>query len=152
MGTTNPYQVPLPPSVGTSDGSVAAPSKRSRISAHTSQYQQARDKLTHLLSITYPTNRHLLIGAVVIRLSTIYCLRATKRADIESLLIPNGSAPPPDDIMDLLLLSQYADCYTNTRGNNITRSMWSEMNLEHYELFYFTGEVGGSILPRFLLL
>ena len=121
MGTTNPYQVPLPPSVGTSDGSVAAPSKRSRISAHTSQYQQARDDLTHLLSIYSITGIPPLVEVIVICLSTTSRPHAAKRAELESLLLLDGSAPSPDDIEDLLLLAQYTNCYANARGNNIPK-------------------------------
>ena len=75
----------------------------------------------------------------MICLSTISRLHAEKRAKLESLLFPDGLAPLPDDIKDILLLNLYADRYYNTRGDNITKLMWREMKVENYELFYLTG-------------
>ena len=77
----------------------------------------------------------------MIRLSTTSRPHAAKRAELESLLLLDGSAPSPDDIEDLLSLARYANRYANARGNNITKSMWSEMKVEHYELFYLAGSL-----------
>ena len=123
MGPLNPDQVPLPPRVGTFNGNIAALSGRSGRSACVSRRQQARDYLTHLLSIYYLTISPPLIEAVVIRLSTTSWSHAAKRAELESLLLPDGSVPLPDNIEDLLSLARYANRYTNACDNNITKSM-----------------------------
>ena len=70
--------------------------------------QQARDDLTHLLSIYSLTGIPPLVKVIVIRLSTIYRPHAAKRAELESLLLLDGSAPSTDDIEDLLSLARYA--------------------------------------------
>ena len=62
-------------------------------------------------------------------LSTTSRLRAVKRAELESLLLQDGLEPSPDNIKDLLSLARYADRYTNARGDNITKSMWSEVQV-----------------------
>ena len=134
-----PYQVPLPPISGTSDGSIAVLSGRSGRSPCASRHHQARDDLTYLLSINSLTSSPPLLEAVVICLSTTSRPHAAKRVKLESLLLPEGLASSPDDIEDFLLLARYANRYANARGNNITKSMWSEMKVEHYELFYLAG-------------
>ena len=123
MGLPAQAQVPLPPSVGTSDGRVAALSGRCGRSARASRRQQARDDLTHLLSIASLIDSPPLVEAVVSRLYTISWLRAAKRAELESLLLPDVSALSPDHIEDLLSLARYSDRYSNARSDNITKSM-----------------------------
>ena len=68
----------------------------------------------------------------MICLSTTSRPHAAKRAELESLLLLDGSAPSTDDIEDLLSLARYANCYANARGNNITKSMWNEMKVGNY--------------------
>ena len=106
MGPPTPSQAPLTPSVGSYDGSVSALSGRSGRSARASRRQQARDDLTYLLSIAPLTDIPPLVKAISIRLSTISRLCAAKRAEIESLLLPDGSAPSPDDIEDLISIAR----------------------------------------------
>ena len=139
MGPLTTDQFPLPPRVGTSNGNRAALSGRSVRSACASRRQQAKDYLTHLLAIYSLTGSPLLVEAVVIRLSTTSWSHAAKRAELESLLLPEGLASSPDDIEDFLLLARYANRYANACGNNIKKSMWSEIKVEHYELFYIAG-------------
>ena len=81
----------------------------------------------------------LLVHVVVICPSTTSQMHASKRAELDSLLLPDGLAPSPDDIEDLLSLSRYANRYANARGNNITNPIKSEMKVEHYEVFYIMG-------------
>ena len=101
----NPAHVPLPPSVTTSDRSASDLSERTGLSVRASRRQQARDDLVHLLSVTSLTDSPPLVKALVGRLSSITRLRAAKRADLEALLLPDGSAPSTDDIKDLLSIS-----------------------------------------------
>ena len=114
-------------------------SGRSDSSANASQRHQARDNLTHLLSIAYLTDSPPLSEAIMIRLYTIFCLCVAKSTNLEYLLLPDGSAPLSDNINDLLSFARYAHRYANDCGGNITKSMWSEMKVVHYELFYLTG-------------
>ena len=102
MDPLTPDQVPLPPRVRTSNGNTATLSGRS---ACASRSQQARDNLTHLLSIYSLTGSPPLVKAVVIRLSTTSRPHTAKRAELDSLLLPDGSAPSPDEIEDLLSLA-----------------------------------------------
>ena len=138
MFPTTLYQVPLPPSARTSDGIVSALSGRFGFSARDLRRQQDRDHLTYILSITSLTVSPYLLKAVMSRISTISYLTTEKCAKLESLLLSDGSAPLPDDIKDLLSLAWYANRYSNARGNHTTKSMWSEINVKHYELFYLT--------------
>ena len=75
----------------------------------------------------------------MIWLYTTYQPHTAKRAELGSLLLLDGSAPSPEDIEDLLLLAWYANRNANARGNNIKKSMWSEMKVEHYDIFYIAG-------------
>ena len=77
-----------------------------------------------------------LVHVVVICLSTTSRPHASKRAKIDSLLLPDGLTPSTDDIEDLLSLARYANRYANSRGNIIKNSILSEMKVEHYEVFY----------------
>ena len=102
-------QLPLPPSVTTSNGSAATLSRRNGLSVRVLGRQQARDDLFHLLSIASLTDSPPLVKAIIGRLASISRLRAAKRADLEDLLLPDGLAPSPDDIEDLLSIARYAD-------------------------------------------
>ena len=73
------------------------------------------------------------------RLFTISQMRAEKSAKIESLLLPDGSEASLDNIEDLLSLTQYADRYSNYGVDSITKSMWREMKVGNYDIFYLTG-------------
>ena len=99
--TPNPVQIPLTPSAGGSDISESRLCGRSRHSACASCRHQAQDNLTHLLLVAYLTNRPPLVKEVVVRLTTIYRLRTEKRAKLETLRLPEISAPSPDDINNL---------------------------------------------------
>ena len=72
-------------------------------------------------------------------LSTISRLHTAKRTEIEYLLLPDRSVPPPDNIKDLILIARYAEGYVNTLRNIITKAIRSEMEVDHYKLFYLTG-------------
>ena len=100
-----PAQVPLPPSDGCSGRIVATLGGRSGHSARASRRQQASDDLTHLLSVASLSDSPPLVEAVVGRLTTISRLRAAKRAELETLHLPDGSAPSPENIGDLLSLA-----------------------------------------------
>ena len=102
-------QLPLPPSVTTSNGSAATLSRRNGLSVRVLGRQQARDDLFHLLSVASLTDSPPLVKAIIGRLASISRLRAAKRADLEDLLLPDGLAPSPDDIEDLLSIARYAD-------------------------------------------
>ena len=127
-------------------------SGRSDSSANASQRHQARDNLTHLRSIAYLTDSPPLSEAIMIRLYTIFCLCVAKSTNLEYLLLPDGSAPLSDNINDLLSFARYAHRYSNRYahryandcGRNITKSMWSEMKVVHYELFYLTGSFAAN--------
>ena len=125
-----PDQVPLPPSVGTSHGSVAALSGCSGHSTCDSHRHKSRDKLTHLPSIASLAYRPLLVDAVVIHLSTISWMHAANRAKLESFLLPEGLVPSPDNIKDLLSLARYTNLYANSCGDYITNSMLSEISVD----------------------
>ena len=126
MPPLTPAQAPLPPSVTTSIGSTAALSGRTGLSVRALRRQQARDDLVHLLSVASLTNSPPLVEAVVGRLSSITRLRAAKLANLEALLLPDGSAPSPDNIEDLISITQYADRYVVACGDHITERMWAK--------------------------
>ena len=94
----------------------------------------------HRLScILLPANIPMLVKAVVSRISTIYQLCAAKRAKLGSLFLPEGLYLLLDSIADFLFISGYSNLYANARGNIITKSMWREMKVDNYDLFYLTG-------------
>ena len=134
-----PAQVPLPPSVTTSGGRSAALIRRTSLSFYALRRQQARYHLVQLLFVASLTDSPPLVDDVVGRLSSITRIRVAKRADLEALLLPDGSAPFPDDIEDLLSIAHYTDRYLVARGDRITKTMWStmwsDMKNEHYVLF-----------------
>ena len=72
---------------------------------------------------------------VVVRLTTISWLRATKHAKLKTLRLPDGLYLSPGKIDNLLYLTQYADLYAHTQSDKTTKTMWFEMKMEHYELF-----------------
>ena len=109
MPPLTPAQLPLPPSVTTSNGSAATLSRRNGLSVRVLGRQQARDDLFHLLSVASLTDSPPLVKAIIGRLASISRLRAAKRADLEDLLLPDGLAPSPDDIEDLFSIARYAD-------------------------------------------
>ena len=129
----------MPPSVTTFNGRDAALIGRTVLSIRASRSHQDRENLIQLLSISLLTYSPPLVEAVYSRLSSMSWLRAAKRADIKTLILPDGSAPSTDNIEDLLSIAQYSDPYFLTHGDNITKKLWSEMKTEHYELFYLTG-------------
>ena len=100
-----PAQVPLPPIIGGSGGSLSTIGGHCGHSAHASRRKQARYDLTHLLSITYFTGSPLIVEAFSWRLTTISWLSTANRADLETLRLPDGSAPLPDNINNLLSLT-----------------------------------------------
>ena len=59
-----------------------------------------------------------------------------KSANLESLLLTYSSALSPDDIKDLIYIARYADGYFVDHGDHMTKTMWSEMKNDPYELFY----------------
>ena len=102
-------QVPMPPSVATFNGRDAALIGRTVLFIRASRSYQDRENLIQLLSISLLTYSPPLVEAVYSRLSSMSWLRAAKRADIKTLILPDGSAPSTDDIEDLLSIAQYSD-------------------------------------------
>ena len=78
--------------------------------------RRARDNLFHLLSTASINKSPPLIEAIVFHLSSTTRIRATKRAGLESLLLPDGLEPLPDDTKDLLYIACYNDHFLVTCG------------------------------------
>ena len=133
-----PAQVLLPPSFGGSDGNIYILGGCSGHSDRALRHHQDWDNLTHILSVVSLTNIPHLIKPVVGRLTTIARLRVAKSTQLETLRLLDGSVPLPKDINDLLYLSRYADLYARACGDNTTKTMWYEMKMENYEIFYLT--------------
>ena len=105
MPPLTPAQPPLTPSVAISIGSAAALCGRTSLSARAPRRQQASDNLVHLLSVASLTDSPPLVEDVVGSLSSITQLHATKRADLDALLLLDGSATLPDDVEDLISIA-----------------------------------------------
>ena len=138
MHPLTPAQVILPPRVTTSGGSAAALSRNTGLSVRDLKHHQARNELVHLLSFVSLTKISPLVEAIVGRIYSITQLCAEKRANLKAILLPDRSAPSPDKIKDLLSIARCAERYFVVCGYHITKTMWSEMKNEHYELFYLT--------------
>ena len=115
------FHCPLPQSVTTSIGSAAALSGRTGLSVCVLRRQQARDDLLHILYVSSLTNSPLLVEAIIVHLLCITRLRTAKRADLEALLLPDGSSLSPNDIKYLLSTRNYANCYRVACGDHITK-------------------------------
>ena len=111
-------------SVATSIGTAAALSMPTILSIRDLKQKQARDNLVYLLSVASLTNSPPLVEAAVNRLSLITQLRTAKRADLEALLLPNGSAPSPNNFKDLISIARYSNHYVVALGYHITKTMW----------------------------
>ena len=135
MTPLTPAQIPLTPSVTTSNGSAAALSGRTDLSNCTSKRHQSRENLVHLLSVAFLINTPPLVEDVFGRFSSINWLRAAKRADLRSLHVPDGSALSPDNIEDIVSIDWYADRYVVICGNHITKTTRSETKTDNYGLF-----------------
>ena len=91
-------QPPLPPRVTTPGGSTATLSSHTGLSVRVLKRQQDRDNLFHFLFVASLTKIPPFVETVVGRLSSITRLHAAKCANIEALLLLNGSAQSPNYI------------------------------------------------------
>ena len=105
MPSMPPAQVPLLPIFATSIGSAAAVIRTTGLSVRSFRSQQSRYNLVHLLSAVSLTNIPTLVEAIFDRLSSIARLRAAKHANLEALLLPDRSAPSPDNIKYLIFFT-----------------------------------------------
>ena len=86
----------------------------------------------------YLTDIPPLVEYVVGRLTTISRMWEANHSKLENLHLPDSLSPSPNNTNDLLSLVQYSNLYARAWGNNTTNKMWSEIKMEHYELFYLT--------------